>query len=443
MIKKTTGPDGEVRVYLGGVEYVDGVAEAYNHGDGRVVLNDGTRFQFKIVDHLGNTVVLFEDKDGDDVINSTATDPAIAEVLQRNLYYPFGLGLEGEWVNETAPEMRYLFNGKELANDYGLNWSYYGFRMYDSSIGRFPSVDPIADQFPHVSPFNYAENEPIGNIDLHGLQKYSVKNGEIVGTFNEVTVTAKAPWWYNNYKGYIAQGQFSDAMAYRRYARIGGLGPTVSAQINNGEYPRLSGMKAWSPDAGGGTADWQNGIGGNLQKIAAVGIGVPLLAGVGASTGTFSLLTEGASASGLFSLEVSAASFVADGAAQYGMSLINGEPFRYNIISGLSNGLLKNPFAANYFGSQFTLNFDGNFEVNSFGSSLVAGSIGGVLGQYSAKLSGYLSDNFKINWVDSYGQASSITNPIATGTDILTQSIHNLITSGAGETTNQIDDNNP
>ncbi|MEM6966477.1 MAG: hypothetical protein AAF573_17060, partial [Bacteroidota bacterium] len=109
--KKTTGPDGEVRVYLGGVEYVDGVAEAYHHGDGRVVLNNGTRFQFKIADHLGNTVVLFEDKDGDDVINSTATDPEIAEVLQRNLYYPFGLGLEGEWADETAPEMKYLYNG--------------------------------------------------------------------------------------------------------------------------------------------------------------------------------------------------------------------------------------------------------------------------------------------------------------------------------------------
>ena len=32
-------------------------------------------------------------------------------------------------------------------------------------------VDPISDQFPWVSTFNYAENEPVANIDLHGLQK--------------------------------------------------------------------------------------------------------------------------------------------------------------------------------------------------------------------------------------------------------------------------------
>jgi len=31
-------------------------------------------------------------------------------------------------------------------------------------------VDPIADKFPHVSTFNYAENRPISGIDLWGLQ---------------------------------------------------------------------------------------------------------------------------------------------------------------------------------------------------------------------------------------------------------------------------------
>ena len=34
-------------------------------------------------------------------------------------------------------------------------------------------VDPISDQFPWVSTFNYAENEPVANIDLHGLQKFN------------------------------------------------------------------------------------------------------------------------------------------------------------------------------------------------------------------------------------------------------------------------------
>ena len=57
--------NGEKRVYLGGVEFVDGIAYTYNHGDGRVTLKDEVHFQYKIGDHLGNTVVLFEDKNGD------------------------------------------------------------------------------------------------------------------------------------------------------------------------------------------------------------------------------------------------------------------------------------------------------------------------------------------------------------------------------------------
>lgn len=43
--------------------------------------------------------------------------------------------------------------------------------MYNPVLGRFPSIDPKADEFAWVSPYNYAENEPIANIDLWGLQK--------------------------------------------------------------------------------------------------------------------------------------------------------------------------------------------------------------------------------------------------------------------------------
>lgn len=56
----------------------------------------------------------------------------------------------------------------------------YGYRYYDPAIGRFTGVDPIADKFPHVSTYNYAENEPIANIDLHGLQKWRATDGNII-----------------------------------------------------------------------------------------------------------------------------------------------------------------------------------------------------------------------------------------------------------------------
>lgn len=75
---------------------------------------------------------------------------------------------------------KYRFNGKEITEDFGLNWYDYGARWYDATLGRFPSVDPKAAQFSFVSVFNYAENQPISNIDLWGLQKYFAASGEFL-----------------------------------------------------------------------------------------------------------------------------------------------------------------------------------------------------------------------------------------------------------------------
>ena len=105
------------------------------------------------------------------VTESQTSDPNKIEVLERNLYYPFGAVLEGTWNSETDPLHNYRYNGKEWHGEAELGWLDFGFRYYDPAIGRFPSVDPIADQFAFVSPFNYAENEPVGHIDLWGLQK--------------------------------------------------------------------------------------------------------------------------------------------------------------------------------------------------------------------------------------------------------------------------------
>ncbi len=90
-------------------------------------------------------------------------------------YYPFGMTMEGNSYNaqsaiDNGTENNYLYNGKELQDDLGLDWYDYGARMYDAQLGRFTGTDPIAEKFSHLSPYNYASNDPVLKIDLWGLQ---------------------------------------------------------------------------------------------------------------------------------------------------------------------------------------------------------------------------------------------------------------------------------
>ena len=73
---------------------------------------------------------------------------------------------------------RYLFNGKEQAPEVkGAGAQYdYGFRIYDPRLGRFLSVDPLANSYPWNSTYAFAENDVIRCIDLDGLEKYYVIN---------------------------------------------------------------------------------------------------------------------------------------------------------------------------------------------------------------------------------------------------------------------------
>lgn len=61
------------------------------------------------------------------------------------------------------------------------------FRSYDSRLGRFTSVDPLARQYPWNSTYAFAENDVIRAKDLEGLERL------IVTGANAELRTAKRP----------------------------------------------------------------------------------------------------------------------------------------------------------------------------------------------------------------------------------------------------------
>src|SRR5690606_29981732 len=88
-------------------------------------------------------------------------------------YLPFGETLVEEHLNSyNSP---YKFNGKELDAETG--WYYYGARYYNPKWSIWLSVDPLAEEFPGWSPYNYTFDNPIRFTDPYGLAPT-----EIIGT---------------------------------------------------------------------------------------------------------------------------------------------------------------------------------------------------------------------------------------------------------------------
>ena len=122
-------------------------------------------------------------------------------IVEENHYYSYGLKITGISskklgdVNEGQLKNGYLYNDKELFDDADLNWYDYGFRNYDPQIGRFTQLDPLTDDYPYYTPYQYAGCEPIANIDIDGLEPWSAIGTGVsrVQTLSEVVVTASRP----------------------------------------------------------------------------------------------------------------------------------------------------------------------------------------------------------------------------------------------------------
>jgi len=180
----------ETTDYSGIFVYTDDQIDYIQTNEGRLKWdNHDSLFyaEYFIKDHLGN------------VRDVLTTNPNFSNpLIQATDYYPFGLEIQDISISDNLQ----FYNSKELQTDAKLWWYDYGARFYDPVLGRWHSVDPLAEKYFDWSPFNYVLNNPIINTD---------PQGDTVRVYTETSGTGHA--WLS-----VGEGENMTVYSYGRYA---------------------------------------------------------------------------------------------------------------------------------------------------------------------------------------------------------------------------------
>lgn len=137
--------------YCDNVIYENGRLSYILTSEGYITLSGTTPvYHYYLKDHLGSNRVII-DQNG--------------EVKQTTHYYPFG-GIFEQTAELTQP---YKYNGKEIDRTFDLNWYDYSARYMDPLLGRFTTMDPMAEKYYSISPYAYCSNNPMKFVDPSGM----------------------------------------------------------------------------------------------------------------------------------------------------------------------------------------------------------------------------------------------------------------------------------
>jgi RHS repeat-associated protein len=243
----------EDRSYVGGIEYSGNAIDFVHTPEGRARVGaNGYIQEYNITDHLGNVRALIGDEDNNGLFNP------YSDLVQTSNYYAFGKEIT---YLEANPLNQYKYNNKELLPD--IKAYDYGARYYDPTLIRWNGVDNAAEKSRRWSPYTYALNNPIRNIDPDGNFSYDFSTAI-------ANATASTLQKASTYQMDAAmQAQYFDGMDMDySQGKTSGPAPRIplSADMING-MPSREWMKFWIGN--GSSASDGGGLWGALNGGAA------------------------------------------------------------------------------------------------------------------------------------------------------------------------------
>ncbi len=175
---------------------------------------------YYIRDHLGNVCAVW--------------DSHANGYTQTTFYYPSGVPMNISTNQAIQPNK---YNGKPYEEMHGMDVYEYESRNYYATIMRFTAMDPLCEQTPWQSPYVYAANNPVCNVDWMGLSPWSFANGSY-GTYHMTIIDAYGKVLYHiddgNMLVYLFDGDNFDEnnIDYSTLLLIGFELPGVKYKIN-------------------------------------------------------------------------------------------------------------------------------------------------------------------------------------------------------------------
>ena len=191
--------DNDTTEYLGNYILRNGELDKILFAGGYVSMaGDSAKFHYFTQDQQANVRAVFDEKGK---VEQYLTYDALGNIIPE--------------LSSNVDFQPYTFNGKELDRTFGLNLHDFGFRSYNSVLGRWTSVDRKCEDYASTTPYAFCMNNFVNGMDPLGLDYWSTSNPETIRLFMENLKQHRRPDdSYRNFELHATDVEFLSNLTY-------------------------------------------------------------------------------------------------------------------------------------------------------------------------------------------------------------------------------------